>query len=50
MAGLEYACADDWGGGEIVTFDPKTGDQREIQKQIILVVYKAKHVRRRLSG
>ena len=34
---LEYACAYDRDGTEIVTFDPKTGDQLEIQKQVIPV-------------
>ena len=37
VIGLEYTCADDRGGTEIVTFDPKTGDQLEIQKQVIPV-------------
>ena len=37
MIGLKYACADDRGGAEIVTFDPKTGDQLERQEQAIPV-------------
>ena len=37
MVGLEYACADDRGGAEIVTFDSKTGNQLQIQNQVIPV-------------
>ena len=35
VVGLEYASADDRGGAEVLTFDPNTGDQLDIQKRVI---------------